>query len=63
MQDSAYSQIEYNLSQNIDQHVLSSDQLAELIKDIIDSQEQNLTHGVDIFSHKYKALIEKLNSQ
>ena len=63
MQNSAYGLIEYNLSQNQDKHTLTSDQLAELITDIIESQEQNLNHGVDIFSHKYKTLLEKLNTQ
>lgn len=58
--NSPYAIIEYNISQDKDEHVLSSSDLADLIEEVIDCTEQDKKNNTKVFISKYKRLIEDL---
>jgi len=57
---SPYAIIEYNLSQGQDEHTLTSDNLADLIEEVIDAVKEDRKNNTLVFTAKFKRLVEEL---
>lgn len=58
----AISIIEYNISQNIDNHILNGVDIADMIQDVINCVKDDIRNDTDVFTSKYKRLIENLRN-
>lgn len=56
----AFAKIEYNISQDREEHNLTSDELADLIEDIAKAIKEDIKHDTDVFYSKYLRLIQEL---
>ena len=56
----AISIIEYNISQNVDDHLLHGNDIADMIEDIIQCVNDDDKNDTHIFISKYKRLINDL---
>lgn len=58
----AISIIEYNISQNIDEHTLKNVDIADMIQDIINCVKDDIRNDTDVFASKYTRLMENLRN-
>lgn len=58
----AITTIEYNISQNIENHSLRGEDIAEMIEDIITCVKEDIKNDTDVFTSKYRRLMEHLRS-
>ena len=54
--------IEYGISQNQESHVLSNEELADMIEDIIECVKEDAKHNSNVFISKYTRMIAELRN-